>query len=69
MEDLRQQGIRFDASGWPEKNSLREASQQIAPATPAPSPAPLRQAFNLFMAAEEIGVVGSGCESQYRMNA
>jgi hypothetical protein len=41
MEDLRQQGIRFDASGLPEKSSLEEkAAEQIAPATPAPSPAP-----------------------------
>jgi hypothetical protein len=40
MEDLRQQGIRFDASGLPEKNSLQEkASEQIEPATPAPSQA------------------------------
>src|SRR6202795_5044863 len=38
-EDLRQQGIRFDASGLPEKSSLQEkASDQIAPETPAPSP-------------------------------
>jgi hypothetical protein len=43
MEDLRQQGIRFDASGLPEKSSLQEkASEQIEPATPAPSPAPPR---------------------------
>ena len=43
MEDLRQQGIRFDASGLPEKSSLQEkASERIAPATPAPSPAPPR---------------------------
>jgi hypothetical protein len=43
MEDLRQQGIRFDASGLPEKNSLQEkASEPIAPATPAPSPTPPR---------------------------
>ena len=40
MEDLRQQGIRFDASGRPEKSSLAEkVAKQIAPATPAPSPA------------------------------
>ena len=40
MEDLRQQGIRFDALGRPEKSSLEErASEQIEPATPAPSPA------------------------------
>ena len=44
MEDLRQQGIRFDASGLPEKSSLEEkALEQIAPATPAPSPAPTSQ--------------------------
>jgi hypothetical protein len=43
MEDLRQQGVRFDASGRPEKSSIQEkASEQIAPATPAPSPAPPR---------------------------
>jgi hypothetical protein len=46
MEDLREQGIRFDASGWPEKSSIGEkASQQIAPATPAPSPAPPRSFY------------------------
>ena len=39
MEDLRQQGIRFDASGLPEKSSLQEtAPERIAPATAAPSP-------------------------------
>ena len=43
MEDLRQQGIRFDASEQPKKSSIEEkVSQQIAPATPAPSPAPPR---------------------------
>ena len=43
MEDLRQQGIRFDASGLPEESSLQEkASEQIAPAAPAPSVAPPR---------------------------
>ena len=43
MEDLRQQGIRFDASGRLEKSSLEEKTeQQIAPAAPAPSPAPPR---------------------------
>jgi hypothetical protein len=42
-EDLRQQGIQFDASGLPEKSSMEaKASEQIAPATPAPSPAPPR---------------------------
>ena len=46
MEDLRQQGVRFDASGRPEKSSLEEkAPQQIAPATPAPSPAPPRSFY------------------------
>jgi hypothetical protein len=40
MEVLRQQGIRFDASGRPEKSSMEaKASEQIAPATPAPSQA------------------------------
>ena len=40
MEDLRQQGILFDASGLPEKSSLAEkAAERIAPAAPAPSPA------------------------------
>ena len=43
MEDLRQQGVRFDASGRPEKSSLEEkAPEQIAPATPAPSQIPPR---------------------------
>jgi hypothetical protein len=43
VKDLRQQGIRFDASGLPEKSSLQEkASEQIEPATPAPSLAPPR---------------------------
>jgi hypothetical protein len=43
MEDLRQQGIRFDASARLEKSSIEEkAAQQMAPATPAPSPAPPR---------------------------
>ena len=46
MEDLRQQGIRFDAFGLPEKSSLQEkASEQIAPAAPAPSPAPPRSFY------------------------
>ena len=46
MEDLRQQGVRFDASGLPEKSSLQEkASEQIASATPAPSPAPPRSFY------------------------
>src|ERR1700676_924664 len=40
VDDLRQQGIRFDASGLPEKSSLQEkAAERIEPATPAPSPA------------------------------
>ena len=43
MEDLRQQGVRFDASGLPEKSSLEEKPpERIAPATPAPIPAPPR---------------------------
>jgi hypothetical protein len=46
MEDLRHQGIRFDASGRPEKSSLEEkAPERIAPAPPAPSPAPLRSFY------------------------
>ena len=40
MEDLGQQGIRFDASGRLEKSSFDvKTEQQIAPAAPAPSPA------------------------------
>jgi hypothetical protein len=47
MEDLRQQGVRFDASGRPEKSSLEEkAIERIAPATPAPSPAPPRSFYS-----------------------
>ena len=43
VEDLRQQGIRFDASGLPEKSSLEEkALERIAPATASPSVAPPR---------------------------
>jgi hypothetical protein len=43
MEDLRQQGIRFDGSGRLEKSSLEEKTeQQMAPPTPAPSVAPAR---------------------------
>jgi hypothetical protein len=46
MEDLRQQGVRFDATGRPEKSSLAEkALERIAPATPAPSPAPPRSFY------------------------
>ena len=46
MEDLRQQGVRFDASGLPEKSSLEEkALERIAPATPAPSVAPPRSFY------------------------
>ena len=46
MEDLRQQGVRFDASGRPEKSSIQEkALERIAPATPAPSPAPSRSFY------------------------
>jgi hypothetical protein len=43
MEDLRQQGIRFDACGRPEKSSLEEeALERMTPPAPAPSPAPPR---------------------------
>jgi hypothetical protein len=43
VEDLRQQGIRFDASGRPEKTSIEEKrAERIVPATPAPSVAPAR---------------------------
>ena len=43
MEDLRQQGIRFDASGRLEKSSIEEkGAERIAPATPSPSVAPAR---------------------------
>ena len=46
MEDLRQQGIRFDASGLPEKSSLEEKpTERIAPATPVPSLAPPRSFY------------------------
>ena len=46
MEDLRQQGVRFDASGRPEKSSLEEkALEPVTPATPAPSPAPPRSFY------------------------
>jgi hypothetical protein len=46
MEDLRQQGIRFDASGRPEKSSIEEkGAERIAPATPAPGPAPPRSFY------------------------
>jgi hypothetical protein len=45
-EDLRQQGVRFDASGRPEKSSLEEkALERIAPAAPAPSLAPPRSFY------------------------
>ena len=36
MEDLRQQGIRFDASGLPEKSSIEERARERI-AAPAPS--------------------------------
>ena len=43
VEDLRRQGMRFDASGWREKSSIAEkVAEQIAPATPVPSVAPPR---------------------------
>jgi len=49
MEDLRHQGVRFDASGRPEKSSLEEKAieriERIAPATPAPSVASLRSFY------------------------
>ena len=46
MEDLRQQGVRFDASGRPEKRSLEEkALDPIAPAAPAPNLAPPRSFY------------------------
>ena len=46
MEDLRQQGTRFDASGRPEKSSLEEkALERIAPATPAPSQVSPRSSY------------------------
>jgi hypothetical protein len=46
VEDLRQQGIRFDASGRPEKSSLEEkALERIVPATPAPSQASPRSFY------------------------
>jgi hypothetical protein len=46
VEDLRQQGIRFDASGRPEKISMEaKAPERIAPATPAPGPAPPRSFY------------------------
>src|ERR1700681_2966159 len=39
MEDLRQQGIRVDASGLPEKSALHEkASEQIEPANACTKP-------------------------------
>jgi hypothetical protein len=45
MEDLRQQGIRFDASGLPGKGSIEaKGPPQIEPATPAPSRASHRAA-------------------------
>ena len=44
MENLRQQGIRFDAFGLPEKSSIDESvPQQIAP---APSPPPPRSLYD-----------------------
>ena len=47
VEDLRQQGIRFDACGLPEKSSLEErVPELIAPTPPAPSPAPPRSFYS-----------------------
>ena len=46
MDELRQQGIRFDDFGLPEKSSIEErVPQQIAPAPPAPSPPPPRSFY------------------------
>jgi hypothetical protein len=46
MEEFRQQGIRFDAFGLPEKSSIEErVPQQIASAPPAPSPPPPRSFY------------------------
>ena len=46
VEDLRQQGIRFDACGLPEKSSMEErAPAPITPPEPAPSPAPPRSFY------------------------
>ena len=57
MEDLRQQGVRFDASGLPEKSSLQEkASERSAPAMPAPSPAPPRGFLWLEASREDCSV-------------
>ena len=45
-EELRQQGIRFDASGLPEMSSIEErAPEPIAPTAPAPSRAPQRSFY------------------------
>ena len=46
-EDLRQQGVRFDASGRPEKSSMEsKASEQIALAPPASSQIPPRDFYS-----------------------
>ena len=46
MEEFRQQGIRFDAFGLPEKSSMEErAPEPITPPEPAPSPAPPRSFY------------------------
>jgi hypothetical protein len=47
VEELRQQGIRFDAFGLPEKSSIEEKPpERIAPPAPAPSPAPPRSFYS-----------------------
>ena len=47
VEELRQQGIRFDAFGLPEKSSIEESvPQPIASAPPAPSPPPPRSFYD-----------------------
>jgi hypothetical protein len=46
VQEVRQQGIRFDASGLPEKSSIEEkVPEQIAPAPPAPNPPPPRSFY------------------------
>jgi len=46
VQELRQQGIRFDASGLPKKSSIEESvPQQIAQEPPAPSPPPPRSFY------------------------
>jgi hypothetical protein len=46
VQELRQQGIRFDSFGLPEKSSIEESvPEQIAPAPPAPSVAAPRSFY------------------------